>query len=88
MGAVVYLLCALASLLAAGLLVRGYLRSRVRLLFWSSLCFVFLAANNVLLFIDLVLVQDVSLSIPRASTALAGVLVLLYGLIWDLEAPR
>lgn len=46
----VYILCAVTSVLCAGLLVRSYLRSRVRLLLWSALCFVGLAVNNVLLF--------------------------------------
>ena len=45
----VYLLCALTSLACAVLLLRGYFRTRVRLLLWSGLCFVGLALNNALL---------------------------------------
>jgi hypothetical protein len=48
----VYLLCAIASLLCAIALLRTYLRRRSRVLLWSSLCFVGLAANNAILFTD------------------------------------
>lgn len=83
MAALVYILCALTSLLCAGLLLRSYRRSGSRLLFWSSLCFVGLALNNVLLFVDLVLVPTIDLSVLRSSLALASLVVLLYGLIWE-----
>jgi hypothetical protein len=46
-------------------------------------CFVLLTVNNVLLFVDLVVVTEVDLSVWRAATGLAGLLVLLYGLIYD-----
>lgn len=84
--AVVYALCAVTSLVCAGLLLRAYWRTRTRLLLWSSISFVGLAANNVLLFVDLILVPSVDLSILRAATALSAVVVLLFGLIWEEEA--
>jgi hypothetical protein len=60
------------------------LRQRTRLLLWSSLCFVLLAVNNALLFIDLIIVPTgLDLSVWRSVTALAGVSVLLFGLIWE-----
>ena len=79
----VYLLCAGASATCAALLLRGYRRQRTRLLLWSSLCFVLLALNNTLLFVDLIVVTSVDLSLWRGATALAGVSVLLFGLIWE-----
>jgi multidrug transporter EmrE-like cation transporter len=80
----VYLLCAAMSATCAILLLRGYQRQRSRLLLWSSLCFVLLALNNVLLFIDLIVVPtSVDLSLWRGASALAGVSVLLFGLIWE-----
>jgi hypothetical protein len=85
MAQVVYLLCALASVLCAVLLIRGYRRSRSRLLLWSSLCFVGLAANNALLVVDRLLVPDVDLSVWRLVPAVAGFAALLYGLIWESE---
>lgn len=82
--AIVYLLCALTSLACAFLLLRGYQKNRVRLLLWSGLCFMGLALNNVLLVVDRVLLPtQVDLSLIRNLPALAGVLCLLYGLIWE-----
>jgi len=83
--ACVYLLCALTSGACAVLLLLQYRRSRQRLLSWSSLCFVGLAANNVLLFVDLVVVPNVDLSIARTVPALLGVALLVWGFIWDTE---
>jgi hypothetical protein len=61
MAEAVYLLSSLTSLTCTVLLLRGYLRSRVRLLLWSSLCFLGLTFSNVLLFIDLVVVPGINL---------------------------
>lgn len=81
----VYVLCALTSLACAVLLLRGYFRTRVRLLLWSGLCFAGLALNNALLVLDEnTLVTD--LSNLRTLPALAGVALLVYGLIWDASA--
>lgn len=82
-GSIVYALCAITSAGCSVLLLRGYRRSRVRLLFWSGLCFVGLALNNVLLFIDVRVVPEVDLSLWRTIPAVLGVAVLLYGLIWE-----
>jgi hypothetical protein len=80
----VYLLCAATSMACATLLLRGYVRQRTRLLLWSSLCFVLLAMNNALLFIDLIVVPDtVDLTLWRGLTALGGVGILLFGLLWE-----
>ncbi len=57
MAEVVYILCAATSILCAVLLFRSYRASRAKLLFWSSLCFVGLALNNVLLILDLYVVS-------------------------------
>ena len=85
MAEAVYLLCALAGVACMLLLWRGYRRSGARLLLWSSLCFAGLSANNVILFADKVLFPHVDLSLWRALSALAGLLLLLYGLVWDAE---
>ncbi|HYJ79056.1 MAG TPA: DUF5985 family protein [Longimicrobiaceae bacterium] len=83
MATLVYALCAVTSLLCAVLLVRGYRRSGARLLLWAAVCFSGLALNNLLLFIDLRVVPAVDLSAWRSLPALAGVMALLYGLVWD-----
>ena len=85
MATVVYVLCALASLLAAWLLLRSFLATRQRLLFWTCVCFLGLAANNLVLFVDKVVAPDVDLSFWRSLPALIGVAALLYGLIWETE---
>ena len=82
-GTVVYALCALTSIACAALLFRGYLRSRVRLLLWSGLCFAGLALNNVLLFVDLRVLPTADLSVIRTIPALAGVWILIFGMIWE-----
>jgi hypothetical protein len=83
MAEAVYLLCAATSIASAALLLRGYRRQRTRLLLWSSLCFGLLALNNTLLLVELIVAPDIDLSIWRSLTALAGVGVLLFGLIWQ-----
>ncbi|MGH8138288.1 MAG: DUF5985 family protein [Steroidobacteraceae bacterium] len=83
MAETVYALCGATSILCAVLLFRGYGATRTRLLFWASLCFAGLAVNNVILFVDLILVPEVDLFLWRTAAALAGMTVLLYGLIWE-----
>ena len=89
MAETVYVLCALTCLASAVLLLRGYLRTKARLLLWSCLCFTALTANNVLLFADKVLFPEVNqlagiqFAVWRSLFALLGLVVLLLGLIWD-----
>ena len=83
MAEAVYVVCAATSAGCAVLLLRAWRHSGVRLLFWSFWCFAFLAVNNTLLVVDLAIVRGTDLSVPRAATALAGLLLLLYGLIYD-----
>ena len=82
-GTAVYVLCALTSITCAVLLLRGYARSRVRLLLWSGLCFAGLALNNVLLFIDVRVLPETDLSLVRTLPAVAGIAVLIYGMVWE-----
>jgi hypothetical protein len=82
MAEVVYLLCALTSVACMVLLMRGYRRTRLPLLFWSSVSFLAFAAANSILFVDLALLgNSVNLFMWRQSANLAGVILLLYGLI-------
>ena len=84
MAEAVYILCAVTSILCAVLLLRGYRATRTRLLFWASLCFVFLAINNVILYFDLVILPpQIDLFWYRNIAALIGMLLLLFGLTWD-----
>ena len=83
MAVFVYLLCAAAAFGCALLLYRAYRRVGTRLLCWSAVCFACLTLNNVLVAIDLVVFPDVNLFLVRNVPALAGILALLYGLIWE-----
>lgn len=91
MAEAVYILCAATCVACAVLLFRGFARSGARFLLWSSLCFVGLATNNILLFVDKVVLPDtqcvlgIEFAVWRTAAALAGLLLLLYGLIWDAE---
>lgn len=83
MAAAVYILCALTCLACGVLLLRGYRRNRSRLLLWSGLCFLGLTVDNVLLFVDLVVLPQHDLAMARNLIALASFSLLLFGLIWE-----
>jgi len=84
----VYLLCFATSAACAILLARSYVASRARILLWSSICFILLAANNLVVVIDMLLIPEINFRLPRLVLALAAVSVLLFGFIWDLERDR
>ncbi|HEY2774164.1 MAG TPA: DUF5985 family protein [Candidatus Binatia bacterium] len=83
MATLAYTACAATALACAGLLLRAYARTGTRLLLWSGLCFVVLTVNNILLTVDLLVFPSVDLFLLRNLTALAGLSLLLYGLIWE-----
>lgn len=83
----VYMLCAIASLACAALLLRGYFRTRTRLLLWCGLCFGFFAANCIFLFVDLTLFPATDLSGPLWRNFLGSVAggLMLFGLAWEVS---
>ena len=81
MPGLVYILCAATSFLCAVMLLRGFFRTGVRLLLWSGLCFVGLTLNNVILMADRLIFPQLDLLVWRHTTALAAVLLLVYGLV-------
>lgn len=83
----VYILCFLTSATCAWLLGRSYVANRTRLLLWSSICFIFLALNNLALVLDLVVwpSPEVDLRLPRLLLALAAVSSMLFGFVWRVE---
>lgn len=83
LGLIVFVLCAATSLAAAVLLLRGWRRSRARLLLWSGICFLGFFLNNVLLILDMRVVPQHDLSIVRSLPLLLGVGALIWGLVWD-----
>ena len=84
--AIVYVLCFLTSTVCAWMLGRSYFRSAARLLLWSAVCFLFLAANNLVLVFDLVVWPNgVDLRILRLLLSLAAVMSLIWGFVWEIE---
>ena len=83
--AIVYLLCFATSAACAWLLLRTYRVNGARLLLWSSLCFLMLAANNLVVVLDLLLIPTIDFRLARLLLALAAVSILLFGFVWDLE---
>jgi hypothetical protein len=56
----------------------------MRLLLWSSICFLLLAGNNLVLVLDLVIwPHDVDLRLIRQGLALAAAASLIWGFIWE-----
>ena len=82
--AIVYPLCLLASIVCALMLLRAWLKSPAPLLLWSSIAFVFLALNNLLVVSDMLLFER-DLILARQAAAFAAIAVLLYGFIWKVR---
>ena len=80
-----YLLCGVTAAACAVMLLRAYGRSGVALLWWSGVCFALLTASNFLVAVDLILLPKIDLFVVRNLTALLGLSLLLYGLIWESE---
>jgi hypothetical protein len=85
MEAIVYAAGAMTTLICAILLLQGYRRVRRRLLLWSGLCFAVMTFSNSLVFVDLVILPDVDLYVHRLLSAIVGMALLLYGLIWEAQ---
>jgi drug/metabolite transporter (DMT)-like permease len=83
MAGAVYVLCALTSLACAVLLLRGYGQRGARLLLWSGLGFAGITLGNIMLVVDLVVLPERDLALFRSLPVLAGLAVLIYGLVWD-----
>lgn len=81
----VYILCFLTSGTCAWLLGRSYFSNRTPLLLWSSVCFVFLALNNLALVVDMVVLPSYDLRLARLVLALAAVVSLIWGFVWEVE---
>lgn len=80
---IAYVLCAIGSGIAAFLLLRSYFATHTKLLLWSGWCFVLLAAENLFIFLDMVVIPDYDLRLVRVALGLGGFVCLLYGLIWE-----
>lgn len=82
---VVYLLCFLAALACAVLLLRAYGGGRTRLLLWVGLGFAALTLNNLFLVLDLVIWRGADLWAARQAAAVLAIGIFLYGFLWEAE---
>jgi hypothetical protein len=56
------------------------------MLLWSAVCFGFLALNNLLMVLDIVVFPtSIDLSLARTCCSLIAVGTLLYGFIWEID---
>ena len=84
MAEAVYVLAALTSAVCAFLLLRAYKRTGVRMLLWSGVAFIGFTFNNVLVYVDIVILpSQIDLSAVRLLPTLAGLMLFCYGLIWE-----
>jgi hypothetical protein len=83
MPGLVFLLCGFTSLFSGVLLSRAARGPSRRLLRWCASFFFGMAVNNAILFADVVSGPAIDLSVAANVVALASILGLLYGLIWE-----
>lgn len=76
-----FALSGVTATLCSVLLIRAYLRNRIRLLFWSSLCFAALALEGGILILNEFVAAD--LTVLRLTIPLLGLAALLYGMLWE-----
>lgn len=81
MAEAIYILASATCLLCTVLLLRQWRATKLKLLFWSGVCFLTLTVANVLLFVDRVLVPHIDLIIYRLAVTLLAVVFMLYGLV-------
>lgn len=87
MAQLVFLLCIVTSAACCILLLQAHRRTGTRLLLWSGICFAGLALNDALVFVDLVIVPQISLIVLRSVTLLVSLLVFIVALIWEPSKP-
>lgn len=82
---IVYILCFLTSAACAWLLFASFLKVRQRLLAWSALCFGLIAAANLLVFVDIIVLPDVDLLLLRQLMNFVAIAVMIYGLVVEID---
>lgn len=81
----VYVLTCLMTLVCAVLLLRGYWRTRRRLLLWSGLCFAGLTLTHLFTIMDFLVLPKTDLFTYRLGSTALAMALLLYGLVWESE---
>lgn len=85
MADIIYTLCAITAFTCAFLLFKAHSSNKYRLLLWGGLCFTGLTLTNILLIVDKIFLPLIDLSVWRQLMTLISILILLYGLIMDIE---
>lgn len=85
MAGIVYGLCAISAFICAWLLLQAYRANRYKIVLWGGLCFLGLTLTNILLILDKTTPDRIDLTSWRLSVELISILILLYGLIWDMD---
>lgn len=80
-----YILTCLTTLLCVILLLRGYARTRRKLLLWSGLCFAGLTVSNLFVIADLMIFPTIDFYTWRTGSSAVAMALLVYGLIWESE---
>ncbi len=83
--AAIYTLCLATCVGCAFLLLRGYRRTKTRLLMWTGICFCLLSINNLTVLLDLIVFVEQDLQGWRHAASLAAVSTLIIGLVWEAE---
>lgn len=86
--AMVYVLCFATSLACAWLLGRTWARTRMPLLAWSAAAFALLAANNLFVILDMLVIKSMDLGVVRVALSLTATAVLIFGFVWNLGEER
>ena len=82
MASLIYLLCAATALACAVVLWNNFRSSRTGMVFWSSVCFLGLATESLLLYVDRIAFPRVDLSAYRHVVGLVALASLLFAFIW------
>jgi hypothetical protein len=83
MSGLVYILCAATSFLCAVLLFRGFANTGVRLLLFSAICFLGFTIDNIVLYLDVIVIPDTDISLVRRVPGLIALIVLIFGMVWE-----
>jgi hypothetical protein len=81
----VYILCFITCTVCATLLAGAWTRTRTRMLLWTAASLVFLALNNFLVVVDVLIFPGTDLMFLRSAAALVAGLTLVVGFIWEAE---
>jgi hypothetical protein len=82
---VISVLCAATCAFCFALLLRGYLRMKTPILFWSSASFLAFTVANLLFVADTIVFPTNDLSLLRNGASLVAIALLIYGLVTSLK---